>query len=91
VLEVCRDFRLPQFKLTELNPSRELSPRAAIAGSGDGVPATPSNGRGTRPPNVVLRPPPGDAGVVAPEPLLPPRPTGLFGHFTKKKRFLFFG
>ena len=91
VLEVCRDFRLPQFKLTELNTARSLSPDAAIVDAGTVAAAAPSNGHGTRTPNVVMPPPSGEAGVVVPEPPLPPRSKGLFGHFTKKKRFSFFG
>jgi general secretion pathway protein A len=65
VLEVCRDFRLPQFKVTELKPAPQ-----------------PSNGNGTMP---------GVPSVQAPEPLLRQRGGGIFSHYTKKKRFSFFG
>jgi general secretion pathway protein A len=80
VLEVCRDFRLPRFKLGELGTAHEgASPR-------------PSNGNGAGRPNVVRPQRPGgtgeadehDAGTSTPR-------EGMFSHFTKKKRFSFFG
>jgi general secretion pathway protein A len=74
VLEVCRDFRLPQFKLTELRTA-----------------APPSNGHGTRPPNVVMPEPPDDAPGARADPPLRRPDEGMFSHYTKKKRFSFFG
>ena len=68
VLEVCRDFRLPQFKVGELTPVRE--------------PPSPSNGSGTMP---------GAPPVATPERLQRQRDGGMFSHYTKKKRFSFFG
>ena len=65
VLEVCRDFRLPQFKLTELKPAPQ-----------------PSNGNGAT----------ADVpSVPTAEPLLRRPDEGMFSHYTKKKRFSFFG
>jgi general secretion pathway protein A len=82
VLEVCRDFRLPQFKVTELKPSPPL-PSGALGRSSTVehgvVPAldpSPTNGNGSRPSNVVVMPPPVE---------------DIFSHYTKKKRFSFFG
>jgi len=69
VLEVCRDFRLPQFKLTELKPT---------------------NGNLARTSNVVMPAPP-DERVVRADPSLRSSDEGMFSHYTKKKRFSFFG
>jgi general secretion pathway protein A len=92
VLEVCRDFRLPQFKLTELKPGRALSPGAATPSPGaDGAAGSPSNGHGAPPRNVVLPAPAEDAlGEHADPPVRGPD-KGMFSHYTKKKRFSFFG
>jgi general secretion pathway protein A len=97
VLEVCRDFRLPQFKLAELKTARSLSPGATAAGAGDGavgqgLPSPPTNGNGGRPSNVVMMPRPDEEGRG--EGVEPPpgsRGGGMFSHYTKKKRFSFFG
>lgn len=91
VLEVCRDFRLPQFKLTELKTSHSLSPGAATAVAGKAAAAAPSNGHGTRAPNVVMPELPDDARRARAEPPLRRPDAGMFGHYTKKKRFPFFG
>jgi general secretion pathway protein A len=72
VLEVCRDFRLPQFKLTELKPAGGAESASNPAAEGRAV-AAPENGNGDAAP--PLRTP--DAG--------------MFSHYTKKKRFSFFG
>jgi general secretion pathway protein A len=88
VLEVCRDFRLPQFKLTDLKTASSadaVSPvgrgfrslAEAREGEGGSLAAEPpSNGNGAHAANVVM-PAPADAG--------------MFSHYTKKRRFSFFG
>jgi len=70
VLEVCRDFRLPQFKLTELKPT---------------------NGNLARTSNVVMPALPDETYVVRAGPSLRSSDEGMFSHYTKKKRFSFFG
>jgi general secretion pathway protein A len=90
VLEVCRDFRLPQFKTTELTPA---PPAAPAAGSNGGGAGRPSNGSGPKPANLVMPPSPSPArerGDSGPEER--PDVRGMFSHYvTKKKRFSFFG
>jgi general secretion pathway protein A len=93
VLEVCRDFRLPQFKVTELRPMREpVSPAiqamAASASNGNGN----GNGSGVATAATPPSPEPEDEarGVRADPPLRAPD-AGMFSHYTKKKRFSFFG
>jgi general secretion pathway protein A len=95
VLEVCRDFRLPQFKFTELKTGRETMAAASVTalavtspGNGNGAAIEPLSG-----------PPPGrdgrdeeipdvrggdEASARIPD-------VGLFSHYTRKKRFSFFG
>ncbi len=88
VLEVCRDFRLPQFKTTELAPA---APAPHATGSdGAGAPR-PSNGSGPRTANVLIPAAPGSE-TADDEPLEHPRAHGLFSYYAKKKRrFSFFG
>jgi general secretion pathway protein A len=90
VLEVCRDFRLPQFKTMELavpeTPGQAGPVETGVAGA-----AIPANGRGTHVENLVMpeapdgeeaggtRKPGGGSGQ------------GLFSSYTKKRRFSFFG
>jgi hypothetical protein len=86
VLEVCRDFRLPQFKTTELSPAGE---ELREAGTNGGGPLRPSNGSGPLPVNVLI---PAAAGRKADaEPEEHPHARGLFSHYVKKRRFSFFG
>ena len=79
VLEVCRDFRLPQYKVTELKPVRTPG-SSAVPGPSAAQPE-PTNGNGRR------------ANVVLPVPDVTPssRDEDMFSHYTKKKRFSFFG
>jgi general secretion pathway protein A len=100
VLEVCRDFRLPQFKFSELKPLRDpAAPPEEQAVPAHPV-AVPSNGKGLFPPGAVTTPAPAAAadeevdveearGARANPPLRPPD-AGMFSHYTKKKRFSFF-
>jgi general secretion pathway protein A len=89
VLEVCRDFRLPQFKVSELKPSAPAPEAAAPPRPRTPVPVPHAGGgNGSKPANVVL--PPQEAPVAAAPPATPGRET-LFSHYTKKKRFSFFG
>jgi general secretion pathway protein A len=80
VLEVCRDFRLPHFKVTELTTAREASagppdaPHPVAAGTSGGNGAAEGPARGPR----------------AEQPARP-ADAGMFSHYTKKKRFSFFG
>jgi general secretion pathway protein A len=95
VLEVCRDFRLPQFKLTELKPTDQPVSAATLA-TVAGVsrqPAAPGNGteRRARGAADVLSEPAEDGGELPAD--MPPETSrvGIFSHFTKRKRFSFFG
>ncbi len=91
VLEVCRDFRLPQFKTTELKTPGLAHHAAASAGTGGASTPAPDDGRGPRAPNVVM-PAPADGGrgdEIEPGEDAPLR--GMFSHYLKKKRFSFFG
>lgn len=76
VLEVCRDFRLPQFKLTEMRAAR---PSAPADGNGNGAAAS-------APAQVA-----DELRVFRPEPPARSRDDEMFSHYTKKKRFSFFG
>jgi general secretion pathway protein A len=93
VLEVCRDFRLPQFKTAELHTS-DASPQAtatAPADAGGAGAQASANGRGPRVPNITMPVPP-DGGPVAGEPRPDGAPArGLFSYYGKKGRFSFFG
>ena len=85
VLEVCRDFRLPQFKLSELKP---VGVAGGFSPAGE---VTPSNGNGTGIGNVVMPVAADQEGAEAAADLPPlPRHKGMFSHFTKKRRFSFF-
>ena len=92
VLEVCRDFRLPQFKVADLSTAYAGSSDVAPVGEGsDTVPRPPTNGNGGPPPPVVRRPEPTTEGRgQGAEPARRPPDRGMFSHYTKKKRFSFF-
>ncbi len=84
VLEVCRDFRLPQFKTAELPTSGLPHHETASAGA-----VEPANGHGPRTPNIAMPAPPdggreGESGERG-------QARGMFSHYLKKKRFSFFG
>jgi general secretion pathway protein A len=90
VLEVCRDFKLPQFKTGELAVPDSAAP-AALRDAGVADAKVPANGRGPRIENVVM-PESADDGHVVPA----RRPEGasergLFSSYSKKRRFSFFG
>ncbi len=98
VLEVCRDFRLPQFKLAELKPMREpVSPSLQAMANGTATASSPKNGNGAAPADSAGEPAaaPGreghDAREVPADPPLRRADAGMFSHYTRKKRFSFFG
>jgi len=91
VLEVCRDFRLPQFKLIELSLAREPVPASAQATTSMalGV-AAPTNGNGTdsASTDAPTSPPPDDEardghGSGGDPPVAAPG-AGMFSRFKKK-------
>jgi general secretion pathway protein A len=94
ILEVCRDFRLPQFKMAELRPVREpvsASAQAVVAAEGVRTDAASNgNGSGTTAPSALLPARRDDEGVRAEPPVREGQP-GMFSHYTKRKRFSFFG
>jgi general secretion pathway protein A len=80
VLEVCRDFRLPQYRTAEMQ------------GAGAAAADAPANGRQPQVPNVVM--PAAPEGARADEAKAKPgrgRERQMFDHYTRKKRFSFFG
>lgn len=91
VLEVCRDFRLPQFKIGKLGASDPSDPASAPRGAG-GEGAEPSeNGRGPKGDGRGSSGAPG-AGEPTRITRTEGRPRGgLFDSYTRKRRFLFFG
>lgn len=94
VLEVCRDFRLPQYKVAELKPMREPASAAlqAVAAAAGLRTDAPGNGNGNGPaPVKTVVPPSKDEGGVRADPPLRSGDQGMFSHYTKKKRFSFFG
>jgi general secretion pathway protein A len=95
VLEVCRDFRLPQFKVTELkplDPPISASLLAMVNGTA-GPPAarTDDRGNGARPAGAQLSPGSeyGQDEADGAGPI--PRNAAMFSHFTRRRRFSFFG
>jgi general secretion pathway protein A len=92
VLEVCRDFRLPQFKVSELTTGGEARAGAAStpAPAGQTAPPTPTNGDSgwAGPADPKADPDEPDAGRPRAD---RPSAPGLFSHYNKKKRFSFFG
>jgi general secretion pathway protein A len=95
VLEVCRDFRLPQFKFTELKTGREAAAPVSVTAL---AVTSPGNGNGSATKPVAGPSPEHDGREME---LLGPRggdeaparipDVGLFSHYTRKKRFSFFG
>jgi general secretion pathway protein A len=88
VLEVCRDFRLPQFKTAELTPSGPSHPGAPSTGAGGAV--APAEGRSARTPSVVTPATP-DNGRAGTGPDESRHAGSMFNHYLRKKRFSFFG
>jgi type II secretory pathway predicted ATPase ExeA len=92
VLEVCRDFRLPQFKLTELKPADPPVSASTLAMVGGGGRASATgNDNGAHGVSTMLS----QASVQDPEASgesQQVRPGGgIFSHFMRRKRFSFFG
>ena len=89
VLEVCRDFRLPQFKTADLTPAGHAHHEAASAGIGVTAPA---DGRGALSLNIVMPAAPDSSRAARAESEDQEPDRGMFGHYVKKrKRFSFFG
>jgi general secretion pathway protein A len=96
VLEVCRDFRLPAFKFTELQTTGEAPAWGQDTAATAAGAVTPRNGDGPatgrpRPPAAEpdedpAGPRDGRSGTQSSTP-----DAGLFSHYTRKKRFSFFG
>jgi hypothetical protein len=92
VLEVCRDFRLPPFRLTELKPGdapMSASTPATIGGGGmASVNGSDNGARGVD--TTLLRRSEQEPKARGESTQVKPG-TGMFSHFMRRKRFSFFG
>ncbi len=93
VLEVCRDFRLPQFRTADLDVrgQKEEEEASAEAAAVEAA-AEPEPVRAAARGDGRVRPPREENDERAVRPKRVDRPDrGLFSHYSKKKRFRFFG
>jgi hypothetical protein len=92
VLEVCRDFRLPQFRLTDLKPAVAPMPASTAPVIGGGARGSTNGGDNEAggADTMLLQGSERESKTPGESKLEKPG-TGMFSHFMRTKRFSFFG